>query len=74
MIINEDNSKVTKKPNAVQITKTLAQLGGGSTAEGGDGMMGGIENVFKKGYELGSQNALENKKSSGGLSGKSRKK
>lgn len=44
-----------KKPNAANITHALAQLGGGSKKEGGDGMMKGIENIFKTGVELGGQ-------------------
>ena len=50
-----------KKPNAANITHALAQLGGGSKKEGGDGMMKGIENVFKTGVEYGVQIGLENK-------------
>lgn len=65
---------MAKKPNAADITSSLAKLGGGSKAEGGGGMIAGIENVFKKGYELGSQNALEDKKNSGGFLGKNGKK
>lgn len=48
-----------KKPNAANITHALAQLGGGSKKEGGDGMMKGIENVFKTGVEYGAQMVLE---------------
>lgn len=50
-----------KKPNAANITHALAQLGGGSKKEGGDGMMKGIEKVFKTGVEYGAQIALKNK-------------
>ena len=48
-----------KKPNAANITHALAQLGGGSKKEGGDGMMKGIENVFKTRVEYGAQMVLE---------------
>lgn len=48
-----------KKPNAANITHALAQLGGGSKKEGGDGMMKGLENIFKTGVELGARKALE---------------
>ena len=65
---------MSKKPNAADITSGLAKLGGGSKAQGGEGMMGGMANIFQKGYELGSQNALEGKKNSGGFLGKSGKK
>lgn len=47
-----------KKPNAANITHGLAQLGGGSKKEGGDGMMKGLENIFKTGIEYGAQMAL----------------
>lgn len=47
-----------KKPNAANITHGLAQLGGGSKKEGGDGMMKGLENIFKTGIECGAQMAL----------------
>ena len=74
MIINEENRKSKRKPNASDITHILAKLGGGSKKEGGDGMMGGMANIFQKGYELGSHNALEGKKNPGGFLGKSGKK
>ena len=48
-----------KKPNAANITHALAQLGGGSKKEGGDGMMKGLENIFKEGVRYGSQIVLE---------------
>jgi glycerate kinase len=47
-----------KKPNAANITHALAQLGGGAKKDGGDGMMKGLENVFKTGIEFGAQIAL----------------
>ena len=50
-----------KKPNAANITHGLAQFGGGSKKEGGDGMLGGVQNVFKKGLEIGNQLGLEGK-------------
>lgn len=74
MIINDTNFEENKKPNASQITHGLAQLGGGSKKDGGSGMMGGMENIFKKGLELRDENALENKKQSDGLLGNSEKK
>lgn len=46
------------KPNAANITKALALLGGGSKKDGGGGMMKGLENVFKTGVEYGTQIAL----------------
>ena len=70
MIINEENTKATKKPNASNITHGLAQLGGGSKAEGGGGMMGGLEEIGKKFYELGAKDALADKQPSGGRLGK----
>ncbi len=48
-----------KKPNAANITHALAQLGGGAKKDGGDGMMKGLENVFKTGVEFGTQMALD---------------
>lgn len=42
-----------KKPNAADIARALALLGGGAKKDGGDGMLGGIENVFKIGILLG---------------------
>lgn len=42
------------KPNAANITKALALLGGGSKKDGG-GMMKGLENIFKTGVEYGTQ-------------------
>ena len=50
-----------KKPNAANITRGLAQLGGGSKKEGGEGMLGGVKNVFQKGLEIGNQLGLEGK-------------
>ncbi len=47
-----------KKTNAANITHALAQLGGGAKKDGGDGMMKGLENVFKTGVEFGAQIAL----------------
>ena len=61
---------MAKKPNAADITSGLAKLGGGSKAQGGEGMMGGMANIFQKGYEMGTQDALTNKKPSGGRLGK----
>lgn len=49
---------MAKKPNAANITRGLAQLGGGSKKEGGGGMMQGVENIFKVGVEYGAQIAL----------------
>ena len=46
------------KTNAAKITRALALLGGGSKKDGGDGMMKGLENVFKTGVEYGTQIAL----------------
>lgn len=46
------------KPNAADITKALALLGGGPKKDGGGGMMKGLENVFKTGVEYGTQIAL----------------
>ena len=43
------------KPNAAQIAKGLAALGGGSKKEGGGGMMAGIENIFGAGVQYGQQ-------------------
>ena len=64
MIMNEGNFEGPKQPSASQLTHGLAQLGGGSKAEGGDGMMGGMQNIFQKGYERGAQDALEDRHSS----------
>lgn len=50
-----------KKPNASNITHGLAQLGGGSKKDGGSGMMGGMQNIFKKGIEIGNKMGLEGK-------------
>lgn len=52
---------MAKKPNAANITHGLAQLGGGSKKNGGEGMMGGMQNIFKKGVEYGMQQALSGK-------------
>ena len=56
-----------KKPNVANITHALAQLGGGSKKEGGDGMMKGLENIFgtQKALEgnLKTSEEIENKKS-----------
>lgn len=46
------------KPNAANITKALALLGGGSKKDGGGGMMKGLENIFKTGVEYGTEGAL----------------
>ena len=59
---------MAKKPNASNITHGLAQLGGGSKSEGGGGMMAGMENIFKKGIEVGYQKGIA-EKGSGGLLG-----
>ncbi len=40
-----------KKPNAANITHALAQLGGGSKKDGGDGMKGGLEFIFNAGKQ-----------------------
>ena len=53
-----------KKPNAANITHGLAQLGGGSKKEGGDGMMKGLENIFKTGIEYGARMALDDSQQS----------
>ena len=50
-----------KKPNASNITHGLAQLGGGSKKDGGGGMMAGMQNIFKKGIEIGNRLGLEGK-------------
>lgn len=52
---------MAKRPNAANITHGLAQLGGGSKKDGGSGMMGGLQNVFKTGLILGNQMGLEGK-------------
>ena len=44
-----------KKPNAADITKGLAALGGGSKKDGGGGMISGIANI----YEAGKNNSIE---------------
>ena len=48
-----------KKPNAANITHALAQLGGGAKKDGGDGMMKGLENVFKTGIEFWCANSFK---------------
>lgn len=53
-----------KKPNAANITHGLAQLGGGSKKEGGDGMMKGLENIFKTGVEYGARMVLNDSRQS----------
>ncbi len=58
---------MSKKPSAANITHGLAQLGGGSKAEGGDGMLGGIVNIFKAGIDYGAQLALNKSPSPKGL-------
>ena len=50
-----------KKPNASNITHGLAQLGGGSKKEGGEGMMGGMQNIFATGVQYGNKLGLEGK-------------
>ena len=57
--VERRNFFMGKKPNAANITHALAQLGGGSKKEGGDGMMKGLENIFATGVKLGTQKALE---------------
>lgn len=52
---------MSKKPNAANITHGLAELGGGSKKNGGGGMMAGMENILKKGIEVGQHQALESK-------------
>ncbi|MCR5195926.1 MAG: hypothetical protein K6D38_06375 [Pseudobutyrivibrio sp.] len=52
---------MSKKPNAANLTHGLAQLGGGSKREGGSGMMGGMQMIFKTGVQIGNQLGLEGK-------------
>lgn len=52
---------MSKKPNAANLTHGLAQLGGGSKREGGSGMMGGMQMIFKTGVTIGNQLGLEGK-------------
>ncbi|WP_022779556.1 hypothetical protein [Butyrivibrio sp. AE3009] len=52
---------MAKRPNAANFTHGLAQLGGGSLKEGGSGMLGGIQTVFKVGVRIGNQYGLEGK-------------
>lgn len=52
---------MAKRPNAANLTHGLAQLGGGSLKEGGSGMIGGIQTVFKVGVQIGNKYGLEGK-------------
>lgn len=52
---------MSKKANAANLTHGLAQLGGGSKREGGSGMMGGMQMIFKTGVQIGNQLGLEGK-------------
>ncbi len=52
---------MAKRANASNITRGLAQLGGGSIKDGGSGMMGGMQMIFKTGVKVGSQLGLEGK-------------
>ncbi len=52
---------MAKRPSAANITHGLAQLGGGSKREGGSGMMGGMQMIFKTGLQIGNQFGLEGK-------------
>jgi glycerate kinase len=47
------------KPNAANITKALALLGGGSKKDGGGGMMKGLENVFKNRCRIWHSNSFK---------------
>ncbi len=49
---------MAKKPNAADITKALALLGGGAKKDGGGGMLQGAQNIFKSGLECGEKLAL----------------
>ena len=51
-----------KKPNAANITRGLAQLGGGSKKDGGGGMMAGLKTIFYTGVEVGAQTVLSTTK------------
>ncbi|SFP71444.1 hypothetical protein SAMN04487928_106130 [Butyrivibrio proteoclasticus] len=64
---------MAKRPNAANITHGLAQLGGGSKKDGGSGMMGGMQFIFKTGIQLGNQLGLEGKDVSEKLDELSRK-
>ncbi len=44
---------MAKKPNAADITKALALLGGGAKKDGGGGMLQGVQNLFQSGVEYG---------------------
>ena len=48
-----------KSPNAADITRALALLGGGAKKDGGDGMLGGIKNIFEKGILIGRNSHLQ---------------
>lgn len=52
---------MAKKPNAANIAKGLAQLGGGSKKEGGGGMLQGIVNIFTAGVAYGEKVTLDSK-------------
>nr|WP_297708248.1 hypothetical protein [uncultured Butyrivibrio sp.] len=52
---------MARRPNAANITHGLAQLGGGSKKEGGSGMMGGMQTIFKTAYMMGHQDTLDGK-------------
>jgi hypothetical protein len=49
-----------KRANATNITHGLAQLGGGSKKEGGEGMIGGLNSIFKAGVNYEKQRMLGN--------------
>lgn len=49
-----------KNPNSANITRDLAQLGGGSKKDDSGGMMQGVQNIFKAGVEYGTQERLCN--------------
>lgn len=45
--------------SAAQFTKHLASYGGGSKKDGGDGMMGGLRNIFDAGFQLGKEETIK---------------
>lgn len=50
-----------RQVHITSITHGLAQLGGGSKRDGGSGMMGGMQMIFKTGVKVGNQLGLEGK-------------
>lgn len=50
---------MARKANAADITQILSLLGGGSKKNGGDGMAGGMGNLYLRGFEDGNKLGLK---------------